>query len=57
MEHIVDLLKRTDAVMEPYRLDELRQFLGKKRDLHSSNDPLLLDLTDKVVSYLIEAEI
>ena len=57
MEHIVDLLKRTDAIMEPYRLDELRQFLGKKRDLHSRNDPLLLDLTDEVVSYLIEAEI
>ena len=57
MEHIVDLLKRTDAIMEPYRLDELRQFLGEKRDLHSRNDPLLLDLTDEVVSYLIEAEI
>ena len=57
MEHIVDLLKRADAIMEPYRLDELRQFLGEKRDLHSRNDPLLLDLTDEVVSYLIEAEI
>ena len=57
MEVIVNILKRAYAGIEPYRLDELRQLLDEKRDKSSKQDPLLLDLTDEVTSYLMEAEI
>ena len=54
MEHIVDILKRADAGMEPNRLYGLRQLLGEKIDQYSRQDPLLLELDDKIASYLIE---
>ena len=57
MEHIVSILKRADVGMEPYRFDELRQLLGEKKDRHLRHDPLLLNLSDEVANYLIEADI
>ena len=57
MEQIVSILKRADVGMETYILDELKQFLGEKRDEYSRRDPLLLGLPDEVESYLIEAGI
>ena len=57
MEHIVSILKRADVGMEPYRFDELRQLLGEKKDRHLRRDPLLLNLSDEVANYLIEADI
>ena len=57
MEHIVDILKRADAGMEPFRLYGLRQLLGEKIDQYSRQDPLLLELDDEIASYLIEFNI
>ena len=57
MEHIVSILKRADVGMEPYRFDELRQLLGEKKDRHLRRDPLLLNLSDEIANYLIEADI
>ena len=57
MEQVVSILKRADAGMEICRLDELRRFLGEKRDEYSRRDPLLLGLPDEVWRYLIEADI
>ena len=54
MEHIVDILKRADAGMEPFRLYGLRQLLGEKIDQYSRQDPLLLGLDDEIASYLME---
>ena len=57
MEHIVSILKRADVGMEPYRFDELRQLLSEKKGRHLRRDPLLLNLSDEVANYLIEADI
>ena len=54
MEHIVDILKRADAGMEPFRLYGLRQLLGEKIDQYSRQDPLFLGLDDEIASYLME---
>ena len=54
MEHIVDILKRADAGMEPFRLYGLRQLLGEKTDQYSRQDPLFLGLDDEIASYLME---
>ena len=54
MKHIVDILKRADAGMEPFRLYGLRQLLGEKIDQYSRQDPLLLELDDEIASYLTE---
>ena len=57
MKNIADILKRTDAGMEPCKLYEFRQLLGEKIDRYSRQDPLLLGLDDEIVSYLIEFDI
>ena len=57
MKNIADILKRTDAGMEPGRLYEFRQLLGEKIDRYSRQDPLLLELDDEIASYLIEFDI
>ena len=57
MENIVSILKRTDAGIEPYSINEFRQLLGEKRDRHLRHDPLLINLSDEVASYLIEVGI
>ena len=57
MKNIVDILKRTDAGMEPGRLYEFRQLLGEKIDRYSRQDPLFLELDDEIASYLTEFDI
>ena len=57
MEYIVSILKRADVGMEPYRVDELRRLLGEKKDQYLRHDPLLLNLSDEIANYLIEADI
>ena len=54
MEHIVEILKRADAGMEPFRLYGLRQLLGEKIDQYSRQDSLFLGLDDEITSYLME---
>ena len=54
MKNIVDILKKTDAGMEPCKLYEFSQLLGEKIDRYSRQDPLLLRLDNEIASYLME---
>jgi hypothetical protein len=57
MENIISILKRVDVGVESHSLGEFGRLLGEKWDQLSGHDPLLLNLSDEIASYLMGADI